>query len=277
MTDKQSETPQSAPKEQSKEQPPQAAQNKPAARPAGSAQQRPKSGQRPAQRRPQQATQKPQQAGQQQDLPPNVGGIENVFMRNEYYRDGYRSLQKIAMFEGLAVVILIVVLGFFIATTKPQNIYFATTSDGRLVRMVPLGQPNLSNAALLSWVAKAATETMTFGFHDYRIRLQEASTYFTRRGWESFTKALQDSSVIDAVENRKQVLSAVPGSAPVVVQEGVVNGQYRWVVEMPLIVTYKSGSSSRPDSMMVRLTIVRVPTLDNPNGVGIEQWTTGGR
>ncbi len=215
--------------------------------------------------------------GQQPEPLPNVGGVENILMRNEYYKDGYRSLLKIAIFEGVAIVSLIFVLGFFFMTTKPENIYFATTSDGRLVRMVALSQPNLSNAALLSWVAKAATETMTFGFHDYKVRLQEASRFFTRRGWESFTKALQDSSVIDAIENRKQVLSAVPGSAPVVVQEGVVNGQYRWVVEMPMIVTYKSGSSSRPDSMMVRLTVVRVPTLDNPNGVGIEQWTTGAR
>lgn len=206
----------------------------------------------------------------------DLGGLGQVLVRNEFYKDGYRSLLKIALFEGFAILLLLAALIFVIMTSNPENRYFATTADGRLVRMVPLSQPNLSDAALLSWVAQSATETMTFGFHDYKRRLQDASSYFTRRGWESFTKALQDSRIIEAVEARQQVISAVPGSAPVIVQEGVVNSQYRWVVEMPLVVTYKSGSSSRPDSMMVRLTIVRVPTLDNPSGIGIEQWIAGG-
>ncbi|MBK67258.1 MAG: type IV secretion protein IcmL [Rickettsiales bacterium] len=205
-----------------------------------------------------------------------VTGLATVLVRNEFYKDGYRSLLKIAIFEAFAIALLVITLIFVIMTSNPENRYFATTADGRLVRMVPLNQPNLSDAALLSWVAQAATETMTFGFHDYKRRLQDSSQYFTRRGWESFTKALQSSRIIEAVEARQQVISAVPGSAPVIVQEGIINNQYRWVVEMPLVVTYKSGSSSRPDSMMVRLTIVRVPTLDNPSGVGIEQWIAGG-
>ena len=203
--------------------------------------------------------------------------LASVILRNAYYKDGYRTMLKVAFFEGIALLIMLVVMVLMVSTSKPQNIYFATTSDGRLIRMVPLSQPNLSDAALLSWVAQAATETMTFGFHDYKARLQDSSKFFTRQGWESFTQALQASRVIEAVEARQQVLSAVPGSAPVIIQEGVVNNQYRWVVEMPLVVTYKSGSSSRPDSMLVRLSIVRVPTLDNASGVGIEQWIAVGR
>lgn len=203
--------------------------------------------------------------------------LASVILRNAYYKDGYRTMLKIAFFEGIALVVMLIIMVLMVATSKPQNVYFATTSDGRLIRMVPLSQPNLSDAALLSWVAQAATETMTFGFHDYKARLQDSSKFFTRQGWESFTQALQASRVIEAVEARQQVLSAVPGSAPVIIQEGVVNNQYRWVVEMPLVVTYKSGSSSRPDSMLVRLSIVRVPTLDNPSGVGIEQWIAVGR
>lgn len=205
----------------------------------------------------------------------SIDALGAVILRNTFYKDGYRTWMKIAFFEGIALVVCLVALLFVIMTSEPENRYFATTADGRLVRMVALAQPNLSDAALLSWVAQSATETMTFGFHDYKQRLQNASSYFTRKGWESFTQALQSSRIIEAVEARQQVVSAVPGSAPVIVQEGVVNGQYRWVVEMPLVVTYKSGSSSRPDSMRIRLTVVRVPTLDSPSGIGIEQWIAG--
>ncbi len=222
------------------------------------------------QKRPNRPTQK--QPQKNAPTPETMDALGAVIMRNTFYKDGYRTWMKIAFFEGIALVVCLITLLFVIMTSEPENRYFATTADGRLVKMVALAQPNLSDAALLSWVAQSATETMTFGFHDYKQRLQESSSYFTRRGWESFTQALQSSRIIEAVEARQQVVSAVPGSAPVIVQEGVVNGQYRWVVEMPLVVTYKSGSSSRPDSMRIRLTVVRVPTLDSASGIGIEQW-----
>lgn len=225
-----------------------------------------------------QKAQEPNQVVKKEPIDPSISNsaLSAVVTRNEFYRDGYRLMQKIAFFEGIAILGLISVLVLLMILTEPQNRYFATTSDGRLIPMVSLHQPNLSDAALLSWVAQATTETMTFGFHDYKTRLQENSKYFTRRGWESFTSALQSSRVVEAVETRQQVVSAVPRSAPIIVSEGVVNAQYRWVIEMPLVVTYKSGSSSRPDSMQVRLVVVRVPTLDNPSGVGIEQWIATG-
>src|SRR5690606_3357417 len=115
---------------------------------------------------------------------------------------------------------------FVIQVHQPENRFFATTEDGRLIPMVALNQPNLSNPALLSWVAQASTEVMTFGFNDYRRRLQEASRNFTARGWESFTAALQKARIIESIEANSQVITAAPRGAPVIQQEGIVNGQY---------------------------------------------------
>jgi intracellular multiplication protein IcmL len=176
------------------------------------------------------------------------------------------------MMEGFAIIGLIFAIVVIVNVYQPENRYFATTEDGRVVPMVPLSEPNLSRPALLSWAAQAATETMTFGFHDYRRRLQESSRHFTRPGWSSFVKALQDSGIIEAVEANRQVVSTAPRSAPTILSEGIMNGVYQWLVEMPLMVTYQYGQQQRNVSMNVRLTIVRVPKLESPNGVGIEQW-----
>jgi intracellular multiplication protein IcmL len=138
--------------------------------------------------------------------------------------------------------------------------------------MVPLNEPNLSTPALMSWVAQASTEVMTFGFNDFRRRLQESSRNFTRRGWESFTQALQRSRIIEMVEANQQVVTAAPQGAPIVRSEGLVAGRYQWTIELPLILTYQSGSRSRSDRLLVTLVVVRVPRLESSNGVGIEQW-----
>ena len=205
-------------------------------------------------------------------VPPAKGGLESVVIRNEFYRDGYRSLLRLAVIQGIVIIGLIVTIFFIVGSRAPENRYFATTEDGRLVPMVPLSQPNLSTPALLSWAAQASTEVMTFGFNDYRRRLQEASRNFTRRGWESFTEALQKSRIVEVVESNQQVITAAPQGAPILQSEGIVNGQYQWKIQIPMILSYQSGSKSRSDSLLVTLVIVRVPRLESANGVGIEQW-----
>lgn len=204
---------------------------------------------------------------------PAIDPMVAIITRNSYYRDGFRNLMVVSFFGAIAIAGLAIAIIAFIKLHQPQNKYFATTSDGRLIRMVPLNEPNLTQAALMSWVAQASTEVMTFGFHDYRRRLQEASRHFTRGGWESFTTALTQSRIIEAVEAQQQVVTTVPRSAPILVQEGVTReGRYFWRVQLPLAVTYQSAAKSRNEFMVVEITVVRVPTLENPIGVGIDQW-----
>jgi|GEM_PF-197830 intracellular multiplication protein IcmL len=221
-----------------------------------------------------QSKQKPaggQKATAGQDNIPR-GALNAVVSRNEYYRDGYRSLMKVAFIEGIIIVSLVLVFLVYMNIHEGRDRYFATTADGRILQLVPLDQPNMSSAALMSWVSQAATEVMTFGFHDYQRRLQEASRHFTRRGWESFTTALQRSRIIESVETLQQVVTATPRSAPVLLQEGVFNGRHRWIVKLPLTVTFKSGNKTQSTNLEVTITIERVPTLESPNGVGIESW-----
>ena len=202
----------------------------------------------------------------------DVSGLGTVVVRNEFYRDGYRSLLRLTFIQGIVLLGLIGAMYYVIHVHQPENRYFATTEDGRLVPMVPLNQPNLSTPALMSWVAQASTEVMTFGFNDYRRRLQEASRNFTRRGWESFTQALQKARIIEMVEANQQVVTAAPQGAPILDSEGLVAGRYQWIIQLPLVLTYQSGARTKSDNLLVSVVVVRVPRLESPNGVGIEQW-----
>jgi intracellular multiplication protein IcmL len=213
---------------------------------------------------------KEQDSTQQEELEQRPLGA--VVTRNSYYRDGYRRLTRLAMILAFANVALIVTIIVLISSLQPQDRFFATTADGRLIRMVPLGQPNLNDSALISWASRAAADVMTFGFHDYQRRLQESSVYFTRGGWQSFSEALKSARIIETVEERQQIVTASPQRAPVILQQGMLNGVYQWVVDLPLVVTYQSGNASQSDVLNVRMIIVRVSTLDNPHGIGIQQW-----
>ncbi len=198
--------------------------------------------------------------------------LMTVITRNSFYRDSYRNLVRVAIAEAVVISLLIIAIISYMGVSKSEDRYFATTADGRIMKMIPLNRANKTTSALMSWVARSATEIMTFGFHDYQTRLQKSSRYFTRRGWEGFTKALQHSKIIEAVEASSQVVTCKPRSAPILVEEGVFNGRYRWVVDLPLKVNYQSSKKSRSDNLNVRMVIDRVTSLENPDGVGIEQW-----
>lgn len=220
------------------------------------------------------ATSVPPQADQAQSTTSSGGPrpLDTVITRNIFYRDGYRNLVKLAIVQGLIILILIIALAITIAVSRPQDRFFATTADGRLIRMIPLNESNMTDAAIVSWAARSASDVMTFGFHDHQRRLQDTSIYFTRRGWQSFTEALDRSRIIESVEQNQQVVTAAPQQAPVISQQGLVAGIYRWIVDVPLVVTYQSGTAQQSSTLNIRMVIVRVSTLDNPAGVGIQQW-----
>ncbi len=195
-----------------------------------------------------------------------------VMIRNQFYQDGFRNLLIIAIAQAIIIAALIVALISYIYAVRPDSRYFATTADGRIMQLLPLDQPNMDDSAVISWAAQSATEIMTFGYHDYQRRIQQASRHFTKRGWESFAGTLQSSRTIESIEANQQNVSAQPRSAPILVRKGVFRGKYRWELVLPIAVTFQSGNATRTDSLTVNLVIERVPSLENPNGVGIDQW-----
>lgn len=213
----------------------------------------------------------PAQASAQAAQNQSLKGLGATIARNEFYRDGYRMMRTVALIQALVIIVLLGGLLNFVDARKEYK-YFATTEDGRVVPMIPMDEPNLSTPALMSWVAQSAAEVYTYGHHDYRRRLQEASRLFTRTGWESFTTALEASKVMDVLRENQQVVTAAPGGAPIILSEGVVNGRYEWMVELPLHVTYQAGAKRTSRTLQVRMVIVRVEQLESPHGVGINQW-----
>lgn len=199
-------------------------------------------------------------------------GLGAIYVRNEFYRDGYRNMLRVAVVQSLIIVGLIGVMFYVVHIHQPENRYFATTVDGRTIPMIPLSAPNLSKPALLSWATQSVTDVMSFGFNDYHRRLQESSVHFTRKGWSEFVDALDKARILEMVKEHQQIVTAAPTQAPVLESSGVVNGVYQWTVRVPIIVTYQSGNKKRSDHWNVYLNIVRVSRLESPHGVGINTW-----
>ena len=200
--------------------------------------------------------------------------VATVLNRNAFYRDGYRLLLRISMIQLAVIVLLIATLVGLIFTVHTRQIYFATTSDGRIIPIVPLSEPYRSQADVVTWAAGTAQDVMRFDYADFRARLQQVSANFTPSGWESFNKALKDSNILEAIQARKLVLSLNLNAAPEITSADVRGGIYTWDMRMPVTIKFDGAEPPQPISATLLLRIVRVSTLQNPDGISIEQWVT---
>ena len=200
--------------------------------------------------------------------------VATVLNRNSFYRDGYRLLLRISMIQAGVIILLVCAIVGLAMTIKPRTVYFATTSDGRIINIVPLNEAYLTPAQVIAWTAATAQNVMRFGYHDYRERLQQASASFTATGWDSFNKALKEANFIDAITSRKLVVTMDIGGAPEIQSAFVRDGVYTWFVQMPITIKFDGDQPPQPRSAILRMQIVRVSTLQNPDGISIEQWIT---
>jgi intracellular multiplication protein IcmL len=203
---------------------------------------------------------------------PIKDAISTILNRNAFYRDGYRMLLKISLIQILVIALLIATIVGMSLSMKTRSIYFATTSDGRIINIVPLSEPYLTPAQVIAWTASTAQNVMRFGYHDYRERLQQVSSSFTQTGWTSFNKALKEANFIEAVSARKLVVTMEINAAPEIQNAFEQNGVYTWYVQFPVTITFDGDQPPQPIHTTLRLQIVRVSTLQNPGGISIEQW-----
>ena len=201
--------------------------------------------------------------------------LELVRLRNEFYRDNYRRIVGVLLFTIIIIIILAGAL-IYLVTNPPPPRYFATDAQGRIIRLVPLDQPNLSPAALLQWANLAAVAAYTYDFVNYRQNLQAASNFFTPDGWTAFIQALNESNNLNAVIAKKLVVTAVATGAPTILQQGILDGRYAWRVNLPMLVTYQSASQFTQQNVVVTMLITRVSALNSASGIGIAQFVVAG-
>jgi intracellular multiplication protein IcmL len=209
------------------------------------------------------------------DISMTQDALEIIHLRNHFYYDNYRRLMLALVFGCITLALLVGTL-LYLVIYPPAPRYFAVSEEGRLIPIVSMKEPNLSDAALLQWTTQAVVRAFSYNYVNYREALQSLRDDFTELGWKHFTTELNDSNNLSSVIHKKLIVSAVPTGVPVIVEQGVRKGVYVWKVQFPLLVTYESPSERIPQSFQVEALIVRLSTLQSARGIGIQQLVMTG-
>lgn len=200
-------------------------------------------------------------------------GLIQIVARNQFYRDGVHRL-IIGIILSFVFNVFAILAIVYIYTHPPAPVYFPTSANGRITPLYPLDQPNSSDSTVLQWANLAAIAAFSYNFVNYRSELEAASEFFTATGWTSFLKSLKDSNNLLAVVTKKLVVAGQATRTPEILQKGVLNGRYSWKIKIPMVITYQSSEQFTQQNVDVILLITRVSTLNNPKGIGIEQFVT---
>src|SRR3990167_5652792 len=191
---------------------------------------------------------------------------------NDFYRR-YAHYFILGMIALLLLMIAVVGLVTYQLEHRPLPAFFAQQEDGQKMELTAFYEPNLLPQTILTWASKAAIMAYTFKFQaeSYNEALKLVHPYFTPKGWREYLGPVV--SLIDTIEKNQLFVYSVVAGTPVIVNQGPLPQiDYAWRVQIPFLVTYVSANTVYNRKFYVQLMIVRVPTSENPQGIGIEQF-----
>lgn len=201
----------------------------------------------------------------------NTGALERITLRNEFYRDKFRTMATATPILVIALLVSIS-LNVVLATKTSEKFFFTVDGAGRVVPVRALNEPYVTESFLINWVNEKVARAYSLDPQNFRRQTADLAPDFTPDGYKQYVGSLIDSGTIDFMTKNLLVSTAVPLGAPVVIDRGEVNGVYFWKVQVPMLVQYRSAIKGAEKHRQVTVTVVRRQTLENPLGIGINQF-----
>lgn len=140
-----------------------------------------------------------------------------------------------------------------------------------------LHYPIQSKYVIRKWTGNAVRKMYTFNFLQYTNQLQEIKPFFTEDGWESFKVAFNNSDLKRKMTENFMDVSVTLKEEPYLL--GGLNGvafdkktgeEFAWKVVVPVTIAFTAnGGKSVFENKLLEITVIRVPTTENPFGLGI--------
>jgi hypothetical protein len=201
-------------------------------------------------------------------------GLQRVLIRNQFYWENYKYLALAAVFLFLNLLLLAGFIGYQ-RITWPKPKYFATLPDGRPIPVVRLDIPYYDDAApVLNWAKKAVEAVYLLDFVTWRKTLQDAEEYFTPKGYQDFLIALKNSTNLEAIKTKHQIVSPTFTGPPKLLRQGQLSYDmpYSWDIQIPVTITYQNSADEViTQDGIISMQIERASLLRHKEGLAVAQ------
>ncbi|MCB1556532.1 MAG: DotI/IcmL family type IV secretion protein [Alphaproteobacteria bacterium] len=140
-----------------------------------------------------------------------------------------------------------------------------------------LSLPHRYKEDVAQWVETFASKALTMAPQTFADRAVELSPYMSGAAKEEYRMFLDSLNAPEAITRGGMILDSYVEEPPFLLNEGRIGGQYRWLFETPVTMTFRpAGGKQEPINrrMTLLLEVGRVPAEQTPDGDGIrlESW-----
>lgn len=145
----------------------------------------------------------------------------------------------------------------------------------------PLDLPHRSAADLSEWLMQALAETLSFTSDNYDDHIKLMTNGFSPEGVSQFNTWVTSSGIFNALHSNGLQLNGFVSEDPFLLNEGTVGGRYRWLFEVPVIISFvprgttnlakQEGINSR--KLLITLQLGRYADSVLPDAVKVESWS----
>ncbi|PCJ98197.1 MAG: hypothetical protein COA45_08595 [Zetaproteobacteria bacterium] len=154
---------------------------------------------------------------------------------------------------------------------------------GKAANRMPLHLRHRTNAVMTRWVQQNIPNMLSYKAQTYKKAYGGNIVYFTKVGADEYLKFLQDKSFLTTLETGRYDIAGFIRDYPILLNEGAIDGYYRWLYQVNIMVTYiesgvsdynalKSGDAITQE-FVVNFQLGRHKDVDNEHGVLIETWS----
>lgn len=144
---------------------------------------------------------------------------------------------------------------------------------------VPLDISHRSSSEIGKWLMTAVSDTMSFEIDEEGAAAPIKREYFTPSGVTQFQEFLTKTGIQKVLDSRKYHMRSFVRQSPLLLNEGAVQGHYRWLFEVPLMVSYITpgnfkyeNSEAINQAITLTVQVTRVREGGGAEGVLIEIW-----
>lgn len=160
----------------------------------------------------------------------------------------------------------------------------AAPGERNLMRLstntAPLDQPHRSSADLGEWLTQAVSETLSFNSDNYKENMKLLTKGMNADALAQYD-AWVNSGILAVLQNNGMQLNGSVEEKPFLVNEGPVAGRYRWLFEVPVLISFiprgSTGLDKQPSAsdrkLLLTIQIGRVAESQLPDHVMMESWT----
>lgn len=182
------------------------------------------------------------------------------------------KLLRVAVLASTVAVISSITscVGIYMAFSKTP-IAIAATDQGRVIPLIPLDKPYVTDSRVLSFVEECGRKSFSHDFKNFRMTLEEASKCFTTDGSRMYLGAMDE--MLHKLETQRMIMS-VSMEPPVVVRGPVMlNGRATWYVQSKIML-FREGQQERitPQSYVLETTVVRVDLEESVRGIAVNEF-----